>query len=183
MNKQEMKEFFINLTGNLVVVENGEKYIELGSVLYMIDKIEPEKPVIPQVAIDYYEQYKDNLLSLSEWFCDLYEKAFLDEFPECDKLLRWLHDNDYKTNRKRELAFSTLIVDGVDAVQVEQEKLYKVKLKANDQVLSKHYGTIGFVHSSIALSQSYIQFSKADLEQAGFGWVFDCNGVKVVEVE
>ena len=39
MNKQEMKEFFINLTGNLVVVENGEKYIELGSILYMIDKI------------------------------------------------------------------------------------------------------------------------------------------------
>lgn len=128
MNKQEMKEFFINLTGNLVVVENGEKYIELGSILYMIDKIEPEKPVIPQVAIDYYEQYKDNLLSLSEWFCGLYEKAFLDEFPEGDKLLRWLHDNDYKTNRKRELALSTLIVDGVDAVQVEQEKLYTVEI-------------------------------------------------------
>ena len=36
MNKQEMKEFFINLTGNLVVVENGD-------ILYKKSRENPKK--------------------------------------------------------------------------------------------------------------------------------------------
>ncbi|MGV3051462.1 DUF1642 domain-containing protein [Streptococcus hyovaginalis] len=174
MNKQEAIDAICNLKTN-------DGWVNRYAVVSIVDQIEPEKPVVPQVAVDYYEQYKDNLLSFSEWFDGFYEKQFLEGFQDGDKLQKWLYDNDYETNRQRELALATLIVNGVEGVRVEQEKLYTVKLKANDQVLSKHYGTIGFVHSSIALSQSYIQFSKADLEQAGFGWVFDCDGVKVVE--
>ena len=31
---------------------------------------EPEKPKVPQVAVEFYERYKDNNLALGEWFDD-----------------------------------------------------------------------------------------------------------------
>ena len=121
MNKQEAIDAICNLKTN-------DGWVNRYAVVSIVDQIEPEKPVVPQVAIDYYEQYKDNLLSFSEWFDGFYEKQFLEEFQDGDKLLRWLHDNDYKTNRQRELALATLFVNGVEAVQVERGKLYTVEI-------------------------------------------------------
>ncbi|MFU2180723.1 DUF1642 domain-containing protein [Streptococcus pluranimalium] len=135
MNKQEAIEaiekikYIDTLTINDRITGQQVDMVIKSQVLDIISQIdEPEKPVVPQVVIDYYEQYKDNLLSLSEWFDGLYERTFLDEFPEGDKLLRWLHDNDYKTNLQHELALATLIVNGVEAVQVEKQKLYTVEI-------------------------------------------------------
>lgn len=135
MNKQEAIdaietiESIDTLTINDRITGQQVDMVIKSQVLDIISQIdEPEKPVVPQVAIDYYEQYKDNLLSLSEWFDGLYERTFLDEFPDGNNLLRWLHDNDYETNRQRELALATLIVNGVEAVQVEKQKLYTVEI-------------------------------------------------------
>ncbi|WP_170237075.1 DUF1642 domain-containing protein [Streptococcus hyovaginalis] len=128
----------------------------------LIDQIvEPQKVVVPEFIDSYIRYAKSEGMSL-----------FIAMDNAQNKESEWIITNEETFARAWFFVY-----------EVEQEKLYEVKLKANDQVLSKHYGTIGFVHSSIALSQSYIQFSKPDLEQAGFGWVFDCNGVKVVEVE
>ncbi|WP_170240484.1 DUF1642 domain-containing protein [Streptococcus hyovaginalis] len=121
MNTQEAIDAICNLKTN-------DGWVNRYAVVSIVDQIEPEKPVVPQVAIDYYEQYKDNLLSFSEWFDGFYEKQFLEEFQDGDKLQKWLHDNDYKTNRQRELALATLLVNGVEAVQVEQEKMYTVEI-------------------------------------------------------
>ncbi|NQN44438.1 DUF1642 domain-containing protein [Streptococcus suis] len=89
---------------------------------------EPQKVVVPQVAVDYYEQYKDQLTGFDEWFGDFYDGGFLAEFPQGEKLAEWLYDNDNDTNRQRELALATLIVNGPGAVEVEQEKLYTVEI-------------------------------------------------------
>jgi hypothetical protein len=32
-------------------------------------------------------------------------------------------------------------------------------------------------------SRAYSQLTKKQLEQAGFGWVFDCEGIELEEVE
>ncbi|HEM5087634.1 TPA: DUF1642 domain-containing protein [Streptococcus suis] len=89
---------------------------------------EPQKVVVPQVAVDYYERYKDQLTGFDEWFGDFYDGGFLAEFPQGEKLAEWLYDNDGDTNRQRELALATLIVNGPGAVEVEQEKLYTVEI-------------------------------------------------------
>ncbi|MFU2203603.1 DUF1642 domain-containing protein [Streptococcus pluranimalium] len=139
-------------------------------VLDIITQIdEPQKVVVPQSVAEWYEEHKGSL----EYNLYLYQMSIYDEEVEKDNFYYWMQ----KSNNP----IRTLVNMHQFGYTIKKEKLYTVKLKANDQVLSKHFGTIAFVHSSIALSQSYIQFSKSELEQAGFGWVFDCDGVKVVE--
>lgn len=166
MNIQEAIEtikYIDTLTINDTVVGQQVDMVVKSQVLDIISQIdELQNVAVPKFVAEYLESAKSVGWSF---------KVALNN--PTDNVCGWLADRDNQETFARAWLFG---------YEVEQEQLYKVKLKANDQVLSKHYGTIGFVHSSIALSQSYIQFSKSDLEQAGFGWVFDCNGVKVVEV-
>ena len=75
-------------------------------------------------------------------------------------------------NRKR------LIKAILDGYEVEEEKRYLVKIRA-----TKHY----FVRDGnrkIYFSLEYkSRFTKKELEEANFGWVFDCPGVEIEEVE
>lgn len=89
-------------------------------------KLNQPKPVVPQVAIDYYNEYKNVLSSFDEWFCGFYDDKFDEEFEKAEELRIWLYDNDNKINLQHELALATLIVNGPDAVTVEKEKLYTV---------------------------------------------------------
>ncbi|MGV3060645.1 DUF1642 domain-containing protein [Streptococcus hyovaginalis] len=182
MNKQEAIEkikYIDTLTINDRITGQQVDMVVKSQLLDIISQIdEPEKPVVPQVAVDYYEQYKDNLLSFSEWFDGLYERTFLDEFPDSDKLLRWLHDNDYETNRQRELALATLIVNGVEGVRVEQEKLYTVEIPDprglyEHRYLFKHSNgvTFGANDSDIWKSRSECQLTEAEIKQ-DFEWAW-----------
>lgn len=93
-----------------------------------IDQLEQQKPVVAQVAIDYYNEYKNVLSSFDEWFCGFYDDKFDEEFEKAEELRIWLYDNDNKINLQHELALATLIVNGPDAVTVEKEKLYTVEI-------------------------------------------------------
>lgn len=171
MNKQEAIEEVTELFGDS---------IQAKAFRNIIRKLhEPQKVVVPQVAVDYYEQYKDRLTGFDEWFDDFYDGGFRAEFPQGEKLTEWLYDNDDDTNRQRELALATLIVNGPGAVEVEQEKLYTVEL-FNGQPLVEANNVLYFSSNLAALNA---RVSKDKLEEAGFGWVFDCKGVKVVEME
>ncbi|HEP1541700.1 TPA: DUF1642 domain-containing protein [Streptococcus pyogenes] len=100
--------------------------------------LDQPKPVVPQCAIDYYEQYKELLSDFEEWFGDFYDSYFLKEFPKGIELAEWLHDNDNKTNLQHELALATLIVNGPDAVTVEKEKLYTVEIPNPNIIGNEH---------------------------------------------
>ncbi|HEM6237575.1 TPA: DUF1642 domain-containing protein [Streptococcus suis] len=63
--------------------------------------------------------------------------------------------------------------------EIEQEKLYTVEL-FNGQPLVEANNVLYF-SSNLTASNAHV--SKDKLEKAGFGWVFDCKGVKVVEVK
>ena len=77
-------------------------------------------------------------------------------------------------NRKR------LIKAILEGYEVNKEKRYLVKLKAVDQYLVsvKDENFLGFLQSRLRS-----KFTRKELEQAGFGWVFDCPGIEVEEVE
>lgn len=64
--------------------------------------------------------------------------------------------------------------------EVEKEKRYWVKLKAVDQYLvsAKDEKFLGFLQSKLRS-----KFTRKELEDLGFGWVFDCEGIEVEEVE
>ena len=77
-------------------------------------------------------------------------------------------------NRKR------LIKAILFGYEVEKEKRYWVKLKAVDQYLvsAKDENFLGFLQSKLRS-----KFTRKELEDLGFGWVFDCEGIEIEEVE
>lgn len=97
--------------------------------MYSFPKVnEPQKPKVSQVAVEFYEKYKDKILPLDKWFSDFYSKEAIEDFPRMEELTDWLHGNDNETNRQRELALATLVTLGIDAVEIEKEKLYTVEI-------------------------------------------------------
>ena len=77
-------------------------------------------------------------------------------------------------NRKR------LIKAILDGYEVEKEKRYYVKITAAEQYLVRveDENFLGFLQSRLKS-----KFTRKELEEAGFGWVFDCPGVEVEEVK
>lgn len=97
-----------------------------------------KKPAVPQAVMEYYEFYKDTLTSFAEWFeNDLEESPSY--FEKEEEVQKWLYDVDYETQKQRELSLAILIVNGPEAVEVEQEKLYTVELP-NPNGDSNRYG-------------------------------------------
>ena len=131
MNKQEAIEKIKNLYS--FIMEDGPFEVGLinkNQVLDIISQIdEPHKPKVSQVSVEFYEKYKADILSLDEWFSDFYSNEAIEDFPRMEELTDWLHGNDNETNRQRELALATLVTLGIDAVEIEQEKLYTVEIE------------------------------------------------------
>lgn len=84
-------------------------------------------------------------------------------------------------NRKR------LIKAILDGYEVEKEKWYTVKFKniqkgteylKYDRVVDRWY--FGLEEYSI---ERTIYHTRKQLEEAGFGWVFDCEGIEIEEVQ
>lgn len=61
---------------------------------------------------------------------------------------------------------------------IKKEPRYFVEIKATKHRFAK-YGN-GRIYFSLKYESA---FTKAELEKAGFGWVFNCTGIEVLEVE
>lgn len=142
-------------------------YEELLDYLKQLD--EPQKPVVPQFVANYIEYTKEN-----EW--DLLE-AMNNVAYEDDKDLRtWFNNN------AENFAQSWL-----DGYEVEKEKRYQVKMKGMNCIngylaYNKINGAWYFGISGNSKNHSTNHTHK-ELEEAGFGWVFDCPGIEIEEVE
>ena len=127
---------------------------------------EPEKVKVPQFVADWYEINKDNLdkniayLCLNNW----------GEFINDKTLFNWMSNTDS--------FIQTLVNMHQFGYEIEKEKQYLVKIKATKHYIAKD--GIGKIFFSLAYKES---FTKKELEEAGFGWVFDCPGVQIEEVE
>nr|DAN13228.1 MAG TPA: Protein of unknown function (DUF1642) [Bacteriophage sp.] len=76
-------------------------------------------------------------------------------------------------NKKR------LIKAVLDGYEIKKEKRYVVKIPVVNQYLVrvKDENFLGFLSSKL---RTY--FTRKELEDAGFGWVFDCEGIEIEEV-
>lgn len=139
-----------------------------------------EKPVVPQCVAKWYEGNKQNLdLNLGSLVFDLATNSTIYHQEE---LKAWVNSNK-KT-------FITTIVNmhqfGYD---VEEEKRYTVKIKAVlGQYLGRYYLnnetlTPQFSRTQYTGNEERPTFTRKELEANGFGWVFDCEGIEVKEVE
>lgn len=132
------------------------------------------KPVVPQYVADWYEKHKDNLNeSIWEYLVNWGDANWND-------FTRWM----YKTYENG--AIITLVNMHQFGYEVEKEKRYTVRIKGV-------YGYCDYLNKSLDNQRWFIasknetekyktQHTRKELEEAGFGWVFSCEGIEVKEV-
>ena len=178
MNKQELikevKEigiYGLNIFGTVVEGIPTETAIKL---IKQLD--EPQKVVVPQFVADWYEENKDDFeFNVWDWiaFRNDPEKLKNKEFNY------WI--NDCEGN-----PIQTLVNMHQFGYEVEKEKRYLVKIKGNIKENMLVYGELFeryFFTKSLSLDNAIYSHTHKELEEANFGWVFDCPGIEIEEVE
>ena len=170
MNKQEL----IKAVTELPVDCSGLRpKIDKLTVLELIKLLnEPEKVQIPQFVADWIEVCKEHLTS------SLYlamTPSFLKSNNQGIELTLWI--------KKNEETFARAWLDGYE---FEKEKRYLVKVKGNIKENMLVYGEFVeryFFTKSSSLYNVIHFHTRKELEDAGFGWVFDCPGIEIEEVK
>lgn len=132
--------------------------------------VEREKVKVKQFVADWYEENKDYFeFNVWDWI------AFRDEAKK-------LENREFNTwvNDSRENPIQTLVNMHQFGYEVEEEKRYFVKITAAEQYLVRveDENFLGFLQSRLRS-----KFTRKQLEEANFGWVFDCPGIEIEEVE
>ena len=173
MNKQELiKEFEeigihgLNMFGTVVKGIPTETAIDL---IKQLD--EPEKVKVPQFVDDVIEGAREHSPELEDALHYAWSNGS-QEFTE------W-----YQKKSNRDL-FARAWLDGY---KVEEDKRYLVKVKGMNRIngclaYNKELGTWYFGISGNSKNHS-TNHTRKQLEEAGFGWVFDCPGIEIEEVE
>ncbi|VMW81102.1 phage protein [Streptococcus pneumoniae] len=135
--------------------------------LKQLDKPQPVK--VPQCVAEYIEFKKKNnfhVYGAMRVIEDHYDKKVPD----------WFYENNIE---KFCLAW-------LDGYEVEKEKRYFVKIKGNIKENMLVYGEFlkrYFFIKSFSLDDVIYSHTRKELEDANFGWVFDCSGIEIEEVE
>lgn len=157
MNKQETIEIIERLDATHL-----SKSLVLG-IVRELD--EPEKAKVPQLIADWIETVK-SVYSLSG--------AMEYGSPGVNK---WLESWDNQE------IFARAWLDGYE---VEEEKRYRISMpkarnhKNHAQILCEMDGRIFWCGEWCPFRT---KFTRKELEEAGFGWVFSCEGIEIEEVE
>lgn len=143
----------------------------LKTVLRDLEQLdEPKKVKVPQFVDDVIEGAREHSPELEDalhYACSNGSQEFTE----------W-----YQKKSNRDL-FARAWLDGYE---VEEEKRYVVKVKGNIKENMLVYGEFMeryFFTKSSSLYNVIYSHTRKELEEAGFGWVFDCEGVEVQEVE
>lgn len=127
---------------------------------------EPEKVTIPQFVADWIETAKRITYNI---------QGALRYAPE-GEISDWLELNNVNI-------FAEAWVNGY---KVEKEKRYLVKIKGicgNHETLNREKHSNKWLFSDREENSLYnTKFTRKELEEAGFGWVFDCPGIEIEEV-
>ena len=173
MNKQELiKEFREVGIYNLSIFGAEIKGIPTETAIDLIKQLDEPQPVkVPQFVDDVIEDAREHSPELEDALHYAYSNGS-QEFTE------W-----YQKKSNRDL-FARAWLDGYE---VEKEKRYYVRFKW----IESAYSYLTFIKRFDAWTLADIKLDKKfrtahtrkQLEEAGFGWVFDCEGIEIEEVE
>lgn len=167
MNKQELIDYCNAIKENKSQVIN---CIDVNEIIKKIEQLdEPQKITIPQVGADWIEWTKKDGL-------DLQDAMNLIAGEQNEKLLRWFyHESNQET-------FARAWLDGYT---VEKEPKYTVKIKGKieENLLVYGWGIKRYFFARTCNDSSKRgEHTRKELEEDGFGWVFDCPGIEIEEV-
>ena len=159
---------------NKIAIETpfpNSKIVDHLEVIKLIEQLEePQKVKIPQFVADWIEECKNDDFHLF----GAMEAISLNQ----KKLDYWFREDDNME------VFARAWLDGYE---VEKEKRYMIKLKGvpdgakflkYTKVTREWYFGMRRHYNDIEVSHT-----RKELEEAGFGWVFDCEGIEIEEVD
>ncbi|MDS2351285.1 DUF1642 domain-containing protein [Streptococcus pneumoniae] len=159
---------------NVVRLEYGQTLNVPNNNIYITDDIVDKskiKVVVPQFVADWYEENKDSFeFNICDWI------AFRDEAKKSEnrEFNNWI-------NNSRENPIQTLVNMNQFGYEVEEEKRYLVTLKNRQPLVKSQSGSTLYFSQDIT-ARNY-KGTQKELEDANFGWVFDCSGIEIEEVE
>lgn len=130
--------------------------------------VEREKVKVPRFVAEWIEEARKACKDVVE----LFEFDFTN-----DEVRKWF---------MQERPFDLVARAWLDGYEVEKEKRYFVKIKGNIKENMLVYGELlkrYFFTKSFSLDDVIYSHTRKELENAKIGWVFDCEGVEVEEVE
>lgn len=166
MNKQEVIDYC-----NALKESKGRfiNCIDVDRIIDTIKQLDERQPVkVPQFVADWITHSKNIGRSLFGAM-SIFEENF-----EIKKWMQWAENQE---------TFARAWLDGYE---VEKEKRYRISMpKARNymnhaQILCEKDGKIFWCGEWHPFRT---KFTRKELEEAGFGWVFDCPGIEVEEVE
>ena len=132
-----------------------------------------KRAVVHQFVADWYEKHKDDFeTSLFQCIYEIFKKRNDNELTEIEDWLISEHTEP----------FQTLVNMHQFGYEVEREKRYEVIL-CNGQSLKTVYRQGSDYFDFEMVYGTPENFTKKQLEDAGFGWVFSCEGIEIEEVE
>ena len=158
----KLKELIEKFEERKTIIGNYQGYaVWWEDVKEIFKQLDEPKPVkVPQFVADWITHSKNIGRSLFGAM-SIFEENF-----EIKKWMQWAENQE------------TFALAWIFGYEVEEEKRYSVKIKATKHYLVKDGN--GKIFFSLAF-KGY--FTKKELEEAGFGWVFNCEGIEVEEVE
>ena len=165
MNKKELIEKYKNILDKSSVFA----VVSIYGVLDDLEQLdEPEEVTIPQVVADWIENCKRGL-SLRQAISQVHVSIEVDD---------WLMEVDADGNFVNQETFARAWLDGY---KVEEEKRYVVTLKNGQPLVKSQSGSALYFSQDITAGNYKV--TRKELEEAGFGWVFDCPGIEIEEVK
>ncbi|HGQ9733987.1 TPA: DUF1642 domain-containing protein [Streptococcus pneumoniae] len=176
MNKQELIKKYKELWKEHSPFHEPVPYTSMVELfLKELKQLDEPKPVkVPQCVADWIEVCKEHLTT------SLYTAMnpnFMKENNQSFDLILWIK----KTSNQEIFARAWIF-----GYEVEKEKRYLVKLKGifkGCEYLNFKFGRVWTFSNEEENEEYRTCHTKKELEDAGFGWVFDCLGVEVQEVE
>ena len=129
----------------------------------------PQKVQVPQFVADYIDfkkTYDFHVYGAMRVIEDHYDK----------RVQEWFYEGNIET-------FARAWLDGYE---VEKEKYYKIEVKGvseNSTLIHDITEECWFFEDDNNEDPIHTYHTRKELEEAGFGWVFDCDGMEVKEVQ
>lgn len=168
MNKEDLIQKYESLEG--VWNANGAEIARQCFLrdLEQLNEIDTKKVTVPQYVADWIGEAKKEGYSIL---------GAINKVPK-GEVEGWLELQNVEI-------FAEAWVNGYE---IEKDKRYYVRFKGMESDDFNYLNFIKFQHawvlSSIKLDKKFrTEHTKKQLEEAGFGWVFDCPGIEIEEVE
>lgn len=133
------------------------------------------KPLVPQYVANWYEEHKDNLNE------SIWEHLVNWDDANWDDFHRWISQPDENE------VITTLVNMHQFGYEVKKEKRYTVRIRnLDDEETYLNYDNFRetwVFYSREDTDRFRTIHTREEIESNGFGWVFNCEGVEVEEVE